>query len=125
MRDLWEKTMTEDHHSIEQRFTEELVALFRKWHRITSKMGDPWRAARYLQAVRTHGGVEAMRIWLKRGDTVGSQRAAELGLADLTAEAIALRYPFSSLFTEEELIAIDRRLREMQDVFRSDYELDS
>jgi hypothetical protein len=56
--------------------------------------------------------------------TDGLNRVAELGLSEYSAEALALRYPFSTLFSREELDQMAARLRCMQSEMESDYELE-
>ena len=66
---------------------------------------------RFKQMVETHGGPGAAQLLLA-GDTASSgfERLWEEGRLDLSVEALVLRAPWTTLFTESELREAERRL---------------
>lgn len=76
-----------------------------------------YNAARFLQKVRRDGGVQAAKSWLNQKSinkppTGGFLKLVEAGRLDISLEALVLRDPWRSLFTDEELQVAKYRLKE-------------
>ena len=99
---------------LEQQFDELTEQMYWEVGRATRGAGKRGYWPTYwLRAVRNRGGVEAARRALRsRGVSNGFKRLAELGRLDLSLEAIVLREPWSTLFTETELARARARLRD-------------
>lgn len=93
--------------SLEAQLHEEMIAIYRHVGRETG-----YWAKRYLQRVKRVGGFQAAKDWLKpkSNPTSGLQKLVEINRLDLSVEALVLRHPWSSLFTNEELRVAQMRL---------------
>ena len=92
---------------LEEQLNEEMLAIYRH---VGREIG--YWASRYLQRVRRVGGLQAAKDWLKpkSAPTSGLQRLAEKNRLDLSVEALVLREPWSTLFTDEELQVARQRI---------------
>ena len=75
-----------------------------------------YNATRFLQKVRRVGGLAAAKDWLSPAAgagkaTAGFLKLTEIGRLDISLEANALRSPWRSLFTRDELTVASERLR--------------
>jgi len=73
-----------------------------------------YRATYFLQLVEKEGGFEAARILLaKNGIQYGFTELWKCGCLHLSVEALVLREPWSILFTKEELLKAEKRLKDL------------
>ncbi len=73
-----------------------------------------YRATRYLQMVTERGGLQAAKDLLRSDRyTEGLTELWKHGRLDLSVEALVLKEPWSSLFTEEELARARRRHKDL------------
>lgn len=94
--------------ALETRFEQAMLDLYCGWR---DEIG--YKAARFLQLVRAHGGVDAAHILLANpGTSPGFERLARAGRLDMTVERLVLSSVFTSLFTREERAVARRRLVE-------------
>jgi hypothetical protein len=93
--------------SLEAQLNEEMLAIYYNVGRETG-----YWAKRYLQKVRRVGGLQAAKDWLepKSKPKSGLQKLVEKNRLDLSVEALVIRQPWSSLFTNEELQVAQKRL---------------
>ncbi|WP_206602952.1 HNH endonuclease [Leptolyngbya ohadii] len=93
--------------SLEAELHEEMIAIY---HHVGRETG--YWANRYLQRVRRVGGLQAAKTWLKpkSSSTSGLQKLADIDRLDLSLEALVLRQPWSTLFTNEELKVAQHRI---------------
>jgi 5-methylcytosine-specific restriction protein A len=75
-----------------------------------------YNATRFLQKIRSDGGVRAAKGWLDpkrkgRTPTGGFLKLVEAGRLDISLEALVLREPWSQLFVADELTVATERLR--------------
>lgn len=93
--------------SLEAQLHEEMIAIYQNIGRETK-----YWPRRYLQRVKSVGGLQAAKDWLKpkSSPTSGLQKLVEINRLDLSLEALVLRQPWSSLFTSEELHVARKRL---------------
>lgn len=74
-----------------------------------------YNATRFLQKVRKDGGVKAAKSWLNPKDkekepTKGFMELVSNGRLDVSLEALVLKEPWNSLFTQDELTVAKARL---------------
>lgn len=95
--------------SKEKQFHSAMIDIYRR-----AKLECNFNANRFLQMVSNHGGFEAAKRLLRSGDLVQSGFITlwECGCLHLSMEALVLRPEFRQLFTEEELMIAENRLRE-------------
>lgn len=95
--------------SIEGRFHHEMIRIYER-----AKRECGYNATRFLQVVTELGGLQAAKSLL-RANTLsdGLTELWRLGRLDLSMEALILRSPWNSLFTEEELATAANRLRDL------------
>lgn len=105
--------LREVHHRadpLEMQFEQEALAIYE-----TAKQELRYNATRFLQAIRNKGGVSAAKSWLRnrRTDkpTNGFLRLVDAGMLESSVEALALRDPYSKLFTAIELDVARNRLK--------------
>lgn len=67
----------------------------------------------FIQMVSERGGLEAAKHLLNSEPSTGFARLWEEGRLDLSVEALALRAPWTTLFTRAELAVAESRLREL------------
>jgi hypothetical protein len=93
--------------TLEAELHDEMIAIYESVGRETG-----YWARRYLQRVRRVGGFQAAKDWLKPNSnpTSGLQKLADINRLDLSLEALVLRQPWSSLFTNEELKTAQKRI---------------
>jgi hypothetical protein len=92
----------------ESRFEQAMLDLYCGWR---DEIG--YKAARFLQLVRAHGGVRAAHILLaSSGTSPGFERLARAGRLDMTVERLVLSSAFVGLFTPNERAIARRRLIE-------------
>lgn len=93
--------------NLEAQLHEEMIAIYKN---VGSETG--YWAHRYLQRVKRVGGLQAAQGWLKpkSSQTSGLQKLVEINRLDLSLEALVLRQPWSSLFSNEELQVAQKRL---------------
>lgn len=73
-----------------------------------------YRATRFLQMVEQHGGVSAAKQLLhSSGYPEGLTKLWELRRLDLSMEALVLKDPWRTLFTEEDLRIARKRLKDL------------
>jgi hypothetical protein len=93
---------------MEARFQQAMLDLYCGWR---DEIG--YKAARFLQLVRAHGGVGAAHILLASpGTSPGFERLAKVGRLDMSVERMVLSSAFTGLFTPEERAVARRRLVE-------------
>ncbi len=94
---------------LEQQFDEQVMAVYENGKRILR-----YNATRFLQKIRSDGGIGAAKSWLrsKKNDkpTNGFLRLVDSGRLDISLEALVLKDPWNTLFTEEELEVARKRL---------------
>lgn len=72
-----------------------------------------YRATRFRQMVLERGGLQAAKDLLRSGGySEGLTALWECGRLDLSMEALVLKTPWSTLFTDEELTVARQRLQE-------------
>ncbi len=93
--------------ALEADLHDEMVAIYKNVGRETG-----YWAGRYLQRVKKVGGFQAAKDWLKPNSspTSGLQKLGDINRLDLSLEALVLRQPWSSLFTDEELHTAQKRI---------------
>lgn len=94
---------------LERQFEEQALAVYEN-----GKKHLNYRASRFLQKIRSDGGVAAAKAWLrpKKDDkpTNGFLRLVEHGRLDLSLEAVVLNERWGALFSEVELAVARQRL---------------
>lgn len=94
---------------LSRRFDEQALAVYEN-----GKRELRYNGTRFLQKIRSAGGVAAAKSWLRpaRRDkpTNGFLELVDFGKLELSLEALVLREPWNSLFTEDELEVARRRL---------------
>ncbi len=93
-----------------RQFHEQALAVYEN-----GKIATGYRGTRYLQKVRKDGGLKAAKSWLRRrskndAPTGGFLKLVDFGRLDMSLEALALKNPWSSLFTADELSVARNRL---------------
>ena len=92
----------------EERFHEEMVRIYRE----ATEFG--YYANYLLRMIVEQGGLESAKQLLNSGDTAsGFVRLWEEQRLDLSVEALALREPWTCLFTDAELTGARRRLEDL------------
>jgi hypothetical protein len=90
---------------------EALAAVYAYEALLTQKNGKKTRASRTWQLIKRHGIIEALQRAVNRpAETADYESLAEMGMADLTFEAIILRHPES--FSAEAVGTSQARLGE-------------
>jgi len=94
-------------HCPEKQFHQEMRSLYTK----TGRANGYW-PKRFLQKVKKDGGLAAAKQWLKpeQGLSSGLQKLARKGRIDLSMEALVLKEPWCSFFSQEELNEAKNRL---------------
>ena len=73
-----------------------------------------YRATRFLQMVEQYGGVSAAKQLLHSpGHPEGLTKLWELRRLDLSMEALVLKDPWKTLFTEEDIRIARKRLKDL------------
>ncbi len=76
-----------------------------------------YRAARFVQMIGRHGGVEAAKRVLRRKDATEPSKGWEAlricNRPDLSVEWLVLKEEYHSLFTEEERVIAQERLAQL------------
>src|SRR5262249_48391107 len=97
---------------LEQRFHGLMKDLYLETRRRSTAKGKPYWSNYFNRSVAQRGGLEAARRYLAGRDPQdGFQRMIDLGLEDISVEAVVLQAPWRELFTAEELATARRRLR--------------
>ncbi len=100
------------HPDLERRFHQLMKDLYQETGRRSTAIGKPYWSNYFNRSVTLRGGLEAARRYLARRDPQnGFQRMIDLGLADISLEAVVLKHPWMALFTSQELATARRRLR--------------
>jgi len=100
-----------DTEAVKRELHSQMLRLFDNVGSASAAAGGPYWPRRYLQMVRTHGGLAAAQRWLARRDRpTGFDRLQKLGLLNLSVEALVLQPRFRVLFTPQEIAAARRRL---------------
>ena len=74
-----------------------------------------YKASRFIQMVNAEGGLPtAKKLLSADGYSEGLTRLWEEKRLDISMEATILKKPWRSLFTEQELITADKKLRELE-----------
>ena len=94
---------------LEGRFAREMMRIYER-----AKIECNYNPTRFLQMVSERGGIETAHALLA-GDSFseGLTKLWEKKRLDLSLEALVLRDPWRQLFTEQELMTAERRLREL------------
>ena len=95
--------------NLELRFHEEMLQIYYR-----AKAECRYNATRFLHMVSDAGGLSAARTLLSApGVSDGFAALWQCGRLDLTVEALVLKSPWNSLFTEHELEVAQKRLDEL------------
>ena len=99
----------DERRNLELRFHDEMLEIYRR-----AKNECRYNAARFLQMVSETGGLETARTLLA-STTVSDGFSAlwRCGRLDLTVEALALKPPWCTLFTTEQLAIARKRLLDL------------
>ncbi len=77
-------------------------------------------ARRFLQAVNQQGGLKAAKALLASDKySEGLTKLWEAGRLDISMEALVIKQPWVSLFTEEEIAMANKRLGELGYIARA------
>jgi hypothetical protein len=95
--------------TLEQKFHAAMVDIYNR-----AKLECKYNATYFIRMVSNHGGLETAKRLLRSGDLVQSGFITlwECGCLHLSIEALVLKPEFRQLFTEEELMIAENRLRE-------------
>jgi hypothetical protein len=94
---------------VEKRFHEEMVNIYQR-----AKKECNYNATRFLQMVTELGSLQAAKALLHAPNlSDGFAALWELGRLDLSMEALVLRSPWRTLFTDDELATASKRLRDL------------
>ena len=95
--------------NLDLRFHDEMLEIYRR-----AKSECRYNAARFLQMVSESGGLNAARTLLA-ASTVSDGFSAlwQSGRLDLTVEALVIRPPWNTLFTQYELEVARKRLADL------------
>jgi hypothetical protein len=95
--------------TLEQQFHAAMVDIYTR-----AKSECKYNSTYFIRMVSDYGGLEAAKRLLRSGDLVQSGFTAlwECGCLHLSMEALVLKPEFRQLFTEEELMVAEKRLRE-------------
>ena len=94
---------------LEARFQLEMVGIYER-----AKKECNYNATRFLQMVTDSGGLGAAKALLRAPDiSDGFTALWELGRLDLTIEAVVVRDPWNTLFTDQELAVARKRLSDL------------
>ena len=95
--------------NLEEAFHEEMLAVYRSALRECG-----YRATRFLQEVNERGGLATAKYLLQKpGLSDGLTALWQHGRLDVSMEALVLREPWCSLFSQEELATAKTRLRQL------------
>ena len=93
---------------IKRQFEQDMVNIYK-----TAKKECGYTATRFLQMIGKQGGLAtAKQLIAKPGGTDGFATLWEHGRLDLSVEALVLRSEYQSLFSEEEKLLCEERLKE-------------
>ena len=96
-----------ENRELERKFNRKALDLYQKCGSETGYWPN-----RYLRRVRREGGLAAVKYWLRGTEPAeGLRRLDQLRRLDLSVEALALRYPWRLLFSDEELDVARKRLK--------------
>ncbi|MDP2730629.1 MAG: hypothetical protein Q8O55_09095 [Dehalococcoidales bacterium] len=97
--------MTSD---IIQEFNNDMNEIYRR-----AKKECRYNATYFLRMLSNNGGIDTAKILLSSGDPqYGFEKLWECGRLDLTVEALVIKPKYVSLFTEQEIKAAVKRLKE-------------